>query len=101
METSPLISSLSPHLFWDVNKSKLHEEHNKSFIIQRVLEFGLMKDWVLIKKEYGLDEILQTAKNLRDLNPKSLSFIAGITETPLESFRCYTSTLFQNTHWHF
>lgn len=101
MRTNPFISALSAHLFWDIDQSKLNEDDNKSIIIQRVMEYGLMKDWDLIKEKYGLDEILHTAKNLRNLNPKALSFIATITDTPLESFKCYTSTQSQNPPWHF
>ena len=101
MQSSLFISSLSDHLFWDIDKAKLHAQKSKSTIIQRVLDYGLMADWFLIKEYYGLNEIVETAKTLRNLHPKSLSFIACITDTPLESFRCYTSTPLQSQHWHY
>jgi hypothetical protein len=39
------INSLSDHLFWDIDKSKLDTIKSKKTIIQRVLDYGLMDDW--------------------------------------------------------
>ena len=39
------ISDFSPHLFWDVDRSKLDFEAHAAQIIKGTLEYGLMKDW--------------------------------------------------------
>ncbi len=95
------ISQLSEHLFWDVNKDTLDAQKNKRLIIQRVLDYGLMQDWQTIKDYYGVDEIAQTATTLKELDPRSLSFISLISKIPEESFSCYTTIQSQPKHWNF
>jgi len=67
-----LINNLSQHLFWDINKNNLYFEKHKKFIIQRVLEYGLLSDWKIIYNYYGINEIAQIAISLRDLDEKSI-----------------------------
>ena len=83
------IGRFSSHLFWDVNRNNLDIEKNKDYVIKQVLEYGLMQDWVLLKKIYGLDTIVSAAKTFRTLDKKTLVFIASISNTPLNAFRCY------------
>jgi len=99
MASNPQISDFSPHLFWDVVRSKLHWEKNKSFIVQRVLEYGLYKDWKLIQQQYGLKQIGELCKELRSIDDKSVNFISLLTGVPKESFRCYTTKQLMPRHW--
>ena len=95
------ISQLSPHLFWDVEISNVDGEKNKSFIIQRVLEYGFISDWRLVKNWYGMNTITQTAQNLRDLDPRALAFISVVAGVPKNQFRCYTTKQLIPPHWNF
>jgi len=46
MGTSVLdINDLSPHLFWDFDKHLIKSVENREFIVQRVLEYGLL-NWL-------------------------------------------------------
>ncbi len=101
MPTNLTIDNLSPHLFWDVDKSKLDVEKNKRLIIHRALEYGLMSDWNWIKEVYGIKEIGVVAKTLRDLDKKSASFISKIAKIPIEEFRCYSTNPSTPEHWNF
>jgi len=102
MVKNPLsFTSFSPHLFWDVNKSRLDSEKDKKYIIHQVLEYGLMSDWYLLKKMYGLATIVDVAKSFRELDKKTLSFIASISEEPIENFRCYNYQQSIPPHWNF
>ena len=56
-----------------------------------VLEYGLLSDWLLIMDYYGLDQITDSSKAFRELEPKALAFIASLSNLPKETFRCYTS----------
>ncbi|XOV91188.1 MAG: DUF6922 domain-containing protein [Bacteroidota bacterium] len=94
-----IIKQFSPHLFWDVKRENLGLEKSKKYIIQRALEYGLLKDWLLIKKVYGLEEITSTAMNLRTLDDISLNFISTLSGVPKEKFRCYTLRPLQEKHW--
>jgi len=95
------IKSLSSHLFWDVNADTLIFDENKAFIVKRVLDYGLMKDWNLLYKNLGISEIAKIALNIKDLDPRSLSFISSLSKIPKEEFRCYTFQQSIPSHWNF
>jgi hypothetical protein len=88
-ETS--INNLSKHLFWDVDASQLNLIKSKKIIIQRVLDYGLMNDWQILLKIYGIAEIAETAVTLRDLDKKSATFISLLSNIPIGQFLCFTS----------
>ena len=50
MQSKKPVELLSKHLFWDTPITNINLQKYKSFIVQRVLESGLMNDWNLIKK---------------------------------------------------
>jgi len=61
----------------------------KTFFIQRVLEYGNIKDWNLIKKLYGMEAIKEASLNARSLDAVTLSFVATIFNIDKTEFRCY------------
>jgi len=95
------ISDFSPHLFWDVNKKNLDFEKHKTYIVNRVMQYGLYRDWKNIKQIYGLNQITEIAKNIRDLDKKSLAFLSLLSGEPKNAFRCYTQTQSMPKHWDF
>jgi hypothetical protein len=95
------IQQFSNHLFWDTNRNSLDLEKHKSYIIKQVLEYGLIGDWKLIQKYYGLDKIAEVAQSFRELDKKALSFIASLSNIPLEKFRCYIYQQSIPRHWNF
>lgn len=95
------ISDLSQHLFWDTDPESLDTEKNKRTIIHMVLQYGLINDWIMIYKYYGISEIVSETKKIRDLDDKTLSFISALSKTPKEEFLCYTIKLSTPKHWNF
>lgn len=89
----------SEHLFWDVCRDDVDMETHASFVVQRVLEYGTMSDWHLIRDYYGLDHIVSLCKAVRTLDPVCLSFVCAISNTPKEEFRCYHTRQSMNTPW--
>jgi hypothetical protein len=83
------IQDFSEHLFWDVDLNGLDLEKHKSQIISKVLEYGLMKDWELLKKLYGLETIKEVSLNLRSLDAVTLSYLSVIFNIDKTEFRCY------------
>ncbi|HKK57978.1 MAG TPA: hypothetical protein VJ937_00750 [Salinivirga sp.] len=81
----------SPHLFWDVDVETLDLEKHKAYVIRRAMEYGKIKDWNLLKTRYSMDEIKDAIISARSIDPKVISFVALLTNTPLNSFRCYTN----------
>lgn len=99
MKEEPKISDLSAHLFWDCDQSKITWDGHSTFLVGRILEYGMMKDWLLLKQAYGIRRIGEIAQTLRSLNAVSLNFISKITNTPENEFRCYTWKQLHPTLW--
>lgn len=78
------IDQFSKHLFWDVDRNQLNIVINKAYIIKQVLEYGMLHDWILIQKHYGIEQIAETAKTFRELDKKS-PFIHHITFTQTQT----------------
>ena len=95
------ISNLSPHLFWDVDILKIDFKEKKKFIIQRTLEYGLLSDWKIILEYYGINEIANAARSIKNLDKKSTSLISLLSEIPKENFLCYTTKPLVPKHWDF
>ena len=95
------ISQLSPHLFWDVDRDKLDIDKNRKLIVHRVLEYGLMHDWILLKNDLGIKKIGETAIKIKDLDDRALSFISMLTKIPEDQFICYSINQSQPKHWNF
>jgi hypothetical protein len=83
------VSDFSPHLFWDVDTEKIDLDKSRGLIVERVLEYGNMKDWELLQLHYGLEEIKNLAKNIKSLDEVTLSFLCNIFELKKEDFKCY------------
>lgn len=101
MDDIQLIKLYSPHLFWDTDRDTLDFGSHKNYIIKQVLEYGYDSDWKLLKEYYGIEEIRNTAMNLRSLDKKAAYFIASITNTNIQDFRCYTLIQSKNTLWNY
>lgn len=95
------IKDLSKHLFWDTELKKLDFEKNKKIIISRVLDYGLINDWKIIYKYYGIKRIAEITMTIRNLDKKSVSFIASLSKIPIEKILCYTTKQSIPKHWDF
>lgn len=85
------IQGFSDYIFWDVDRSSIDLTLNAPYVIQRVLEYGQIGDWRLLREYYGLEKIVSVSKQLRTLEPRALSFISTLSRTPLNQFRCYNT----------
>ncbi len=93
------INDFSPHLFWDVDLSDFDFQMHKVHLIQKVLEYGYIKDWKLLKEFYGLDTIKEVALNLRSLDAVTLSYLAAIFTIDKKEFRCYKHRQLFPNYW--
>lgn len=100
-ETVYTIAGLSEHLFWDVDRASLDFERHKKLIITNCLMYGLWQDWVIIKHIYGLAIIAEVACTIRELDPKTMTFISTITGIPQEKFICYNTNPLNQKYWNF
>lgn len=96
---SDYVQSLSPSLFWDVDRRMIDDEKHRRFIIGRVLERGRMQDWRSTKDRYGLATVVHEAQQMRSLDPKALAFVSCLGQVSKETFRCYTLQHLHRQHW--
>ncbi|GAB6010623.1 DUF6922 domain-containing protein [Viscerimonas tarda] len=79
----------SENLFWDADMNDLDLDVHKTYVVGRVLDYGEWNDWQIIRNYYGMEELKTIALRIRTMFPKSLSFIATMTNTPENQFRCH------------
>lgn len=96
-----IINHFSKNLFWDVNTADVDPESHKRFIIQRVIEYGTLADWKIIKNHYGIAIIGQEMTQIRSLDDVTLSFISLASGIKKEDFRCYNTKQSLPQHWNF
>lgn len=80
---------ISPTAFWDVNLSKLDPEKDSVFIIERVMNRGLMSDIHALFDLYDFERLRKDIVQARDLDKKTLSLCSTIFHIPKENFLCY------------
>ena len=77
------------HLFWDTDIKGINAQKHKQAIIERVLERGSWENIKEIIAYYGKEEVTETAKKSRWFSDKTMHFISGYFNIPLEHLRCY------------
>jgi hypothetical protein len=99
MEKVITINDFSQHLFWDVDLRGFDFEKHKVHLIHKVLEYGLLKDWNLLKEMYGLDTIKEVSLNLRTLDAVTLAYLSAIFNIDKTEFRCYNHRQLFPNYW--
>lgn len=101
MSKREYIQGFSDYIFWDADRDSLDPEVNAPYIVRRVLEYGQIEDWKLLLNFYGLKQIAEISTQLRTLEPRALSFISTISNTPLDQFRCFNTRQLNPEHCNF
>ena len=96
---SSLITSLSPHIFWDVDVQSVDVEKNGVFVLQRVLQYGILKDWLLLKSIMGVENIKALAVQLPTLDDISISFLSNLYKIDKSEFKCYKNKQSNQNYW--
>lgn len=99
MNQNITINDFSQHLLRDVDLSDFDFQKHKVHLIQKVLEYGLIKDWNLLKQIYGLKTIKEVSLNLRSLAAVTLSYLATIFNINKKEFRCYKHKQLFANYW--
>jgi hypothetical protein len=98
-DQNPHITDLSSHIFWDTDINTLNFDTDAKLITYRVLEYGLLSDWQLIKRLYGLPKIKEIAVSLRTLDDVTLAFLCTIFHLQKTDFRCYKPKQSTQSSW--
>ena len=98
---SSLISNLTPHIFWDVDIKTIDLEKNGVFVLQRILQYGLLKDWLLIKSVLGSDKLKSIAVKIPSLDDISISFLSNLLHIEKSEFKCYKNRQSNQNYWNY
>ena len=93
------INDFSQHLFWDVDIDLFDFETHQKFFAQRVIEYGTLEDWNLVKQLYGLEKIKELSLQFRTLDAVSLAYLSAIFKINKEEFRCYKLKQQVSNYW--
>ena len=88
---SELIQTLSPELFWDVDRGTIDENAHRRYVIERVLERGELSDLRKMVAHYTMPVVVAEAQQMRSLDPVTLAFAACLGNVKEETFRCFAS----------
>jgi hypothetical protein len=94
-----LLEKLNKTYFWDIDPDSLDENKSKRIIIERVMNFGSLREIKLILTHYGKKEVTNTVCNLNYIDPKTLNFLSLLLNVPISEFKCYTRKQSTNQPW--
>ncbi len=95
------ILQLSKVIFWDTDQKLISWEDNAHYIISKVVLYGNLNDWNLLKNYYTANRIKAEVLKMRYLDKKTLSYLSMFFNTPKKEFRCYTTKQSIQKHWNF
>ena len=79
-------------IFWDVDVKKLDPQKNAGQIIERILEYGDLKQVHWMLKFYQGEKIKAIVKTSRQLSLKSANFWAMYFNIPRSEVKCLTKS---------
>ena len=81
---------ISPHLLWDIDKSKFDWEKMKVFIVERVIERGTMDDFYAILQVYGGPEgVKEIVKETSFYDPRDEALARVLFDLKKKDLKCY------------
>lgn len=95
------INTLSKEIFWDTPVAHIDKVQHAGFVLERVMMFGTLEDWKILKHLYSKKEIQKIAVSLRNLDDFSISFLSLVLGIEKNEFRCYTLKQSQPSFWNY
>jgi hypothetical protein len=88
-------AKLPRHLFWDVNIEKMDWQEAKYFVVERVVERGMPKDYYTLFQMYGgVEGVRDILKNIKYFRfPQDIAFICMAFDFKKEELECYKRRL--------
>lgn len=96
-----LLEKLNKTYFWDIDPDLLDENKSKRIIIERVMNFGNLREIKLIFSHYGKEEVKNTVCNLNYIDPKTLNFLSLLLSVPKSEFKCYIRKQSTSQPWNY
>jgi len=84
-----LLSQLSSHIFWNCNIANLDYHKDKKIIIERIVEYGVEKDEIVMWKLYSYRTIKKIVTKMDNLDQNKIGYLSMIFNIKESKFKCY------------
>jgi len=101
LQMQELTKQLNKAYFWDTDTTELDAWQSKRLIIERIINFGNLREIKLIIEFYGTKEIKSTLCELNYIDPKTLNFISLLFNIPKTKFKCYIRKQLTSQPWNY
>jgi len=88
-EKNKLLSQLTRAAFWNVNFDKLDYLLHKKLIIERIIDYGLENDEIIMWKMYPYKDIKKVALNMENLHGEIIAYMSLVLNVKEKKFKCY------------
>ena len=95
------INALSKEIFWDTPIENIDRKQHAGFVLERVMMYGTLEDWKILKRLYSKKELHNVAITLRTLDDFSISFLSLVLGIDKSQFRCYIQKQSQPSFWNY
>ena len=75
-------------LFWDADVETLDVEKHKTYIVERILEFGDEDAYRWMFGTYADEEIIAVVRKSRRISPRTAAMMGNFYRIPREELRC-------------
>ena len=93
------IKEVNPSLLWEYNLENFDYQAMRNQVVQRVIERGWRDDYQAIFNLYGMQNVIDTIKEIKYLNKKDMNFVHIVFHIPLKELRCYRESQLNPRHW--
>ncbi|MDX2048409.1 MAG: hypothetical protein SFU87_16595 [Chitinophagaceae bacterium] len=73
----------SENLFWDADTSSINMQQHKRYVIERVITRGSLEDFKKLLELYPEQEIVNSLKKSKELDPKTRHFCSWYFKIPI------------------
>jgi len=81
----------SPYCFWESDRSKLHLNKSKNYIITRIINYGCMEDIKKMFDYYGWETIKEEVVKIRYLDDKVFNWLSKLFKINPKKFKSYNN----------
>lgn len=96
---SPNVKDLSQRMFWDTSIEDIDWYEHRAFIVERVMTYGQLSDWKLIRQWYSEEELKSIVTSIRNLDGPSVAYLSLVLNLKKEDFRCYIERQSRPNSW--
>lgn len=79
----------------------IDKSQHAGFVLERVMMYGTLEDWKILKLLYSKKELRNMAVTLRTLDDFSISFLSLVLGVDKNQFRCYTQKQSHPSFWNY